>query len=159
MGLFSSIIIWISLEFTAALPSALAFVIGIPCLLCAVVFVLMFGIKERGVIFTVLYIILAVFIVIAAIAIMSPFIQFYNHERSDLIGVFCEDCDHLGRRTQRCVDECHDECCFTNFSAPLSRAFIAFTAFALTSGLASVIIGILNLVYIYFNSINRKKSH
>lgn len=158
MGLFSSIIIWLSLEFTAALPSALAFVIGIPCLICAIVYVVMFGIQERATIFTVLYIIIGVFILIAGIGIMSPFIQLYSHQRSDLIGDFCEDCNHVGRKTLQCVQDCYDECCFTNYSAPLTRAFIAFTVVALTASMGSIIIGTLNLVYIHINSKNRKKS-
>lgn len=160
MGLFSSIIIWLSLQFTAALPAAMAFVIGIPCLACVIASILMFGIKEKATIFTVVYIILGVFVVVAGISIMSPFIQLYTHERSDLIGDFCSDCNHLGAHTLQCVDGCHDECCFTNFSAPLSRAFIAFTAISLVASIASIVVGILNLLYIYKHPQNTdRKTH
>ena len=158
MGLFSSIIIWLSLEFSAALPSALAFVIGIPCLVCAVISILMFGIQERATLFTVFYIILGVFILIAGISILAPFIQFYTHERSDLIGDFCDDCEYLGKRTLACIENCHDECCFTNYSAPLSRAFIAFTSVALVVSVASIGIGIANLC-VHITSKDQKKSH
>lgn len=158
MGLFSSIIIWLSLQFTAALPSALAFIIGIPCLLCAIVSILMFGIKEKATLFTVLYIILGVFVLVAGVSIMSPFIQLYTHERSDLIGDFCTDCGHLGDHTMQCIDACHDECCFTNFSAPLSRAFIAFTAISLIASLVSITLGIINLIFIYKYTQNREKT-
>jgi hypothetical protein len=158
MGLLSSIIIWLSLEFTPALPAALAFVIGIPCLACALVYILMFGIQERAVIFTVIYITIGIFLVVAGVSIMGPFIQLYTHEQSDLIGEFCTDCSHTGRKTLQCVQECHDECCFTNYSAPLSRAFVAFTAIALISSIANIVIGILNLIYIYMSSPSQKKS-
>lgn len=164
MGLFSTIIIWLSLEFTPGLPSALAFVVGIPCLASTLAFVLMVGIKERAVILTIPYIVLGIFIIATGISLMTPFIELYSHEDPDLIGEFCSDCNHVGAHTVQCVTNCNDECCFTNFSAPLSRALISFSAIAILASLISVVIGVLNLIYNlkYQNQQqqkNRQKSH
>ena len=163
MGLFSTIIIWLSLEFTAGLPSALALIVGIPCLVSTISFVLMIGIKEKGVILSIPYIVVGVFIIVTGISLMTPFIELYSHENPDLIGDFCSDCDHVGAHTLQCVTLCNDECCFTNFSAPLSRALISFSAVAIGASLASVIIGILNLIYNFKyqqnQQQNRQKSH
>ena len=159
MGLLSSIIIWLSLEFTPALPSTLAFIIGVPCLASAIVGILMFGIPRREALFTVIFILLAIFTILAGVSVMGPFINLYTHERSDLIGEFCDDCDYIGKKTVICVDACHDECCFTNYSAPLVRVFIAFTATALAVSVAAVVIGFLHLYIVLNTNDDRRKKH
>ena len=145
MGLLSAIIIWLSLEFTAALPSTLAFIIGVPCLGCTVAAVLMFGVPRKEAFFSVIFIVLSTFIVLAGVSILGPFINLYTHEQSDLIGDFCDDCIYTGNRTVSCVDSCHDECCFTNYSAPLVRVFIAFTSAALAVSIGAVVVGMIYL--------------
>lgn len=145
MGLLSAIIIWLSLEFTAPLPSTLAFIIGIPCLGCTVAAILMFGVPRKEAFFAVIFIVLSTFIVLAGVSILGPFINLYTHEQPDLIGDFCNDCMFTGNRTESCIDSCHDECCFTNYSAPLVTVFIAFTSTALAVSVAAVLIGIVYL--------------
>ncbi len=145
MGLLSAIIIWLSLEFTAPLPSTLAFIIGIPCLGCTVAAILMFGVPRKEAFFSIIFILLSTFIVLAGVSILGPFINLYTHKEPTLIGDFCDDCIYTGNRTQSCVDNCHDECCFTNYSAPLVTVFIAFTSTALAVSIGAVLIGMVYL--------------
>ena len=156
MVLFSSIIIWLSLEFTAPLPSALAFVVGIPCLLCSVMAILMLGVRRHNSIFGTIFLILAVVIIIAGVSILVPFALDYNHDQLDLLGEICVDCSYVGNRTIVCQDSCLDECCFTQYSAPLIRIFLASTIVALAVSLVAIFTGIAHLCWTLHNPERRK---
>lgn len=157
MGLLSAIIIWLSLEFTAPLPSTLAFIIGIPCLGSAVAAILMFGVPRNECFFSLVFVFLSMFIVLAGASILGPFIDLYTHEQTDLIGDFCIDCSYTGNRTESCVENCHDECCFTNYSAPLVTVFIAFTSIALAVSLGAILIGALYMCSVLSASTQQEK--
>ena len=156
MVLLSSIIIWLSLEFTAPLPSALAFVVGIPCLLCSVMAILMLGVRRHNSIFGTIFLILAVVIIIAGLSILIPFALDYNHDQLDLLGEICVDCSYVGNRTMMCQDSCLHECCFTQYSAPLTRIFLASTIVALAVSVVAILTGIAHLCSTLNNPERRK---
>ena len=156
MVLFSSIIVWLSLEFTAPLPSALAFVVGIPCLLSSVTAILMLGVRRHNSIFGTIFLILAVVIIIAGVSILVPFTLDYNHDQLDLLGDICIDCGYVGNQTMTCKDSCLDECCFTQYSAPLTRIFLLSTLIALAVSIIAIITGIAHLCWMLNNPERRK---
>lgn len=117
----------------------------------------MFGIPQRANILTLVYILLSLFIIFAGLAILGPFVVLYSDDQPEKIGDICEDCDHIGNRTQTCVDACHDECCFVNYSAPLSRVFIVLSAVALGVSVAGVTVGMLYICSIIRSPPSAKK--
>lgn len=157
MVLFSAIIVWLSLQFTVALPSALAFVVGIPCLLCSITAILMLGVRQHTSIFGIIFLILAVIIIIAGVAILTPFALAYNHDQLDLLGEICVDCSYVGNHTTMCQDSCLDECCFTQYSAPLTRIFLASTIVALAVSLVAILTGIAHLCSSTLQKAERRK--
>lgn len=145
MVLISSIIAWLSLQFSSALPSALAFVVGVPCLICAIFSILMLGLPRHAGIFGTIFLILNIFIVLASAGLITPFILSYNHDMLTDIGTICTECRYTGNHTTVCVNNCLDECCFTEFSAPLTRVFLSFTGIAMVVSAVGVFIGLLHL--------------
>ena len=136
MVLFSSIIAWISLEFSPSLAGPLAFIIGSLSLASAIVGILMEGVTHFRRTLGFIFLLLTVGLILTSVGLLVPFIVIYNGGDSSLIGEICSNCEQLGERTQLCVDECNDECCFTDMSEPLAAVLITFTAISL---LASVI--------------------
>ena len=143
MGLFSSIIAWISLEFVVDYAGPLAFVIGTLSLAAAIVAILMVGISRLRQALLLLFVILAVITVLASLGLGVLFGLYYIGDEDDFIGGdICDDCEQLGMETQECVDSCNDECCFTDMSGPLAIVFLAFTATALIASILGLIIAV-----------------
>ena len=136
MVLFSSTVAWISLDFGTSLVAPLAIVTGVFSLAAAVVGILMEGVSRIRRCLGFMFLVLTVALILVSIGFLVPFILLYNGGNSSLIGELCVDCDRFGQRTQTCVDDCDDECCFTQLSEPLAVVFIASAGVSL---LASVV--------------------
>lgn len=151
MGLYSSIITWLSLEFTVALPAAMAFIIGTLCLATAVLGTIMFGGKETRDLFTALFILFSVFILLASIGLLPPFVaEFYSSSSDHSLGGTCNDCPMLygNDAPMECVRDCNDECCYTNFSSPLVRLLFAFVIIALAVSFIGIIVAAVHWFYV-----------
>ena len=149
MVLLSSIIAWISLDFSPTLAGPLAFVTGTLSLAAAVVGILMEGVTRlrRGLGF--LFLLLNVGTILTTIGLLVPFVLIYNGGSSDFIALFCDDCDQFGEKTQVCVDKCNDECCFTDMSEPLAVILTAFTGGSLLASVLGVGASVAHLVYAF----------
>ena len=131
MVLLSTIITWISVEFTGPLPHLLGFAIGILSLIDAVALLLLIGLKNMRQTLGFLSLILTVVTLLVLIALLIPFlISFAN---------FCEDCTQE-ERTVDCVESCFDECCFRDMSRPILIVFVAFSALALFSSILGILV-------------------
>jgi len=138
MVLLSSIIAWLSLEFSPLLPSALAFVIGLLSLLSSFLAILMVGISHLRRILGFVFLALTVVTLLASIGLLTPYaIQFQT---------FCNDCDQV-EHTIQCVDNCNDECCFTEMSMPLALIFITFSAVSLLTSVAGIAVATAHLFF------------
>ena len=150
MGLLTCIIAWLSLEFSTILPSILAFVLGLLTLLAAFVAVLMTGFAQLSRVFGWLFLIMTVLIIMASVGLVVPFgLQYGTAGSTDMIGAICDDCEQQGMKTVECVELCQDECCFTDWSAPLSLGFIVLSGLAFFTGLAGIPAGLAHLCYAY----------
>lgn len=136
MVLFSSIVAWISLDFSNSLAAPLALVVGLLSILAAFVGILMTGVTRISRCLGFTFLLLTVALILTSIGLLVPFILLNNGGNQSLIGEYCDECDQFGKRTQTCVDDCDDECCFTNLSEPLATLLIASAGLSL---IASVI--------------------
>jgi len=144
MVLYSSIIAWLSLEFSPSLPAAMAFIVGTLCLATAILGTIMFGGKETKDLFTALFILFSVFVLLASIGLLPPFAsEFYSSSEDHSLGNTCDDCaETFGNdATLDCVRDCNDECCFTDLSSPLVRLLLAFVIIALIVSFIGTIVG------------------
>ena len=129
MVLLSTIITWLSVDFSGPLPHLLAFVIGILSLIDAIFLLFLIGLNKQSLGF--LSLIVTVVTLLACIALLIPFlINFVN---------FCEDCTQE-EETQDCVDSCFNECCFRDMSRPILIVFVAFSALALLSSIVGIVV-------------------
>ena len=140
MFLLSSIIVWLSLEFSGPLPHILGFVVGVISLLDAFIAILMIGIPHLRKTLGFVFLIASVVSLFASIALLVPFILSFT--------TFCGDCTQM-EHTLECVQACNDECCFTNLSLPLAIVFIVFTAITLLSSLAGIAVAVPYIWYAY----------
>jgi hypothetical protein len=147
MALFSAAVAWISLDFSSTLAAPLAFVVGFLSFLAAVVGILMEGVTRitRCLGFT--FLTLTVALILTSIGLLVPFVLIYNGGSESLIGEFCDGCDQFGKRTQTCVDDCDDECCFTNMSEPLAMVLIASAGLSLVTSVVGLGTAIAHLFF------------
>ena len=151
MVLYSSIIAWLSLEFTAALPTAMAFIVGTLCLITAILGTIMFGGKDTRDLFTALFILFSVFVLLASIGLLPPFTSaFYSSSSDHSLGDTCNDCAELygNDAPMECVRDCNDECCFTDFSSPLVRLLFVFVIVALVVSFIGLIVGAIHCYFV-----------
>ena len=151
MVLFSSIIAWLSLEFTAALPAAMAFIVGTLCLVTAILGTIMFGGKDTRDLFTALFILFSVFVLLASIGLLPPFTsEFYSSSSNHSLGETCSDCSELygNNASVECVRDCNDECCFTDFSSPLVRLLFGFVIVALVVSFIGIFVGAIHCYFV-----------
>ena len=131
MVLLSTIITWISVEFSGPLPHLLGFAIGILSLIDAIALLLLIGLKNLRQTLGFISLILTVVTLLVSIALLIPFlISFAN---------FCEDCTQE-EQTMDCVNMCFGECCFRDMSRPILIVFIAFSALALFSSILGILV-------------------
>lgn len=149
MALFSSIIAWLSLDFSVNLAAPLAFIIGFLSLISAIVGILMEGVAHirRCLGFT--FLVLTVALILTSVGLLLPFILLYNGGNESLIGEICSDCDQFGKRTQTCVDDCEDECCFTDMSELLATVFVAFTGLSLVASVIGLGTAVVHLFFAF----------
>lgn len=157
MGLLSSIIAWLSLEFTADLPGALSFTVGVLALGAGLTAILMVGISRLRKCLGLLFLLLAIIVILAGVGLLTPFTINYIDTGDDAIGQICDDCEQLGMATIECVQLCKDECCFTDMSGPLSIVILAFTATALAASVIGLGVVVAHLYFARKQSDNVRK--
>ena len=147
MVLLSSTVAWISLEFTPTLAGPLGFAIGILSLFAAIIGILMEGVTRitRCLGFT--FLVLTVTLILVSIGLLVPFVLLYNGANQSLIGEYCDDCEQFGKKTQTCVDNCDDECCFTDMSEPLATVLIAAAGLSLLTSVVGLGTAIAHLFF------------
>ncbi len=148
MVLLSSIIAWLSVDFSGPLPHVLGFLLGILSLVDTVAAILLVGIarirKTLGYVFAAM----CAVTLVASIALFIPWIIAY--------GSFCNDCTEQ-EQTLRCVDECDDECCFTESSRPIAVIFIVFSVLTMLCGFIGVGISIPYMRYSKDSNVSSKR--
>ncbi len=140
MFLLSSIIIWLSIDFSGPLPHILGFVLGILSLLDALTAILMIGVSQMRKSLGFIFLIMSVVSLLASIALLVPYILSFT--------TFCNDCTEI-ELTQECVDACNDECCFMNYSMPLAIIFITCSGVTLLSSLLGFSVAVPYIWYAY----------
>lgn len=133
MILLSTIITWLSVEFSGPLPHLLGFIIGILSFVCAIAFLLLIGLKQYRQTFGFISLILTVVTFLASIALLIPLLITFSS--------FCEDCTAL-EQTQDCVDTCIYECCFRDMSRPILIVLIASSLLATLSCLLGLVVSL-----------------
>ena len=93
--------------------------------------------------------ILTVAVILASVGLLVSFFLFYHDGNASLVGEFCDDCDQFGRRTQTCVDDCDDECCFTDTSEPLAIAFVAAVGLSLVASVVGLGTAVAHLCFAF----------
>ena len=138
MVLISSGVAWISLQFTPTITAPLAFGVGSLSLLAAIVGILMEGVTRftRCLGFT--FLTLTASLILVSVGVLIPFVLLYNGANESLIGEYCYKCEQYGRRTQTCVDNCDDECCFTDTSETLATVIIAGAGVSLLTSIVGL---------------------
>lgn len=120
MALLSSAVAWISLDFTPSFIAPLAFIVGVLSLLTAIVGILMEGVTRITQWLGFTFFIMTATLILVSIGLLVPFVLIYNGGNDSLIREYCNDCEQFGSKTQTCVDNCDDECCFTDLSETLA---------------------------------------
>ena len=95
------------------------------------------------------FLLLTVGLILTNVGLLVSFIFIYSGGDSSLIGEIYSDCDGLGERTQSCVDECNDECCFTDMSEPLAAVLIAFTGISLITSVIGLETAVAHLFFAF----------
>ena len=131
MVLLSTIITWISVEFSGPLPHLLGFAVGILSLIDAIALLLLIGLKSLRQTLGFISLILTVVTLLVSIALLIPFLISFAS--------FCEDCTQE-EQTVDCVNSCFDECCFRDMSRPILIVFIAFSVLALFSSILGILV-------------------
>ena len=159
MVLLSSIVAWISLDFSPNLAGPLAFIIGSLSLISAIVGILMEGFTRFRRFFGFMFLLLTVGLILTSVGLIVPFIILYNGGNTSLVGEICDDCEQFGKRTQNCVDECNDECCFTDMSEPLATVLIAFTGLSLVASMIGLGTAVAHLFFAFRLPSRGSKKH
>ena len=149
MALLSTAIAWISLQFTPTLVAPLAFSVGFLSLMAAVIGILMEGVPRVTRFLGFTFLVLTVALILVSIGLLVPFILLYNGGNESLIGEYCDDCEQFGMRTQTCVDNCDDECCFTELSEPLAIVVIAAGGTSLLNSIVGLGTAIAHLFFAF----------
>ncbi len=158
MALLSSIIAWISLEFDLQYAAPLAFVVGFLSLAAGVVAILMVGISRLKQFLGFVFLAITVLVILASIGLGLLFGLQYVGDKEDIVsGNICDDCDHQGMQTQRCVDQCSDECCFTEKSDPLTIIFLAATGTALLASIVGLGVAVLHLYFAFKTGVTKRR--
>lgn len=132
MVLLSSIIVWISLEFSGPIPHALGFILGILSLINCILSIVMIGVTRIRRTLAFVFLITSAVSLLAGIALFIPWVLKYAS--------FCEEC---GEQTPDCVNTCLEvECCFTSTSRPLAIIFVVFSALVLLASIVGVTLAI-----------------
>ena len=135
MALLSSIIAWLSLEFSAPIPHALGFILGILSLVNAVLIILMQGIDKWQRTLALVAMLTSAISLLASVALFIPWVIVYVN--------FCENCEEEPQ-TMSCLNSCEqDECCFPDAGRPLAILFLAFSALVILTSLVSVVVTVL----------------
>lgn len=140
MFLLSSIITWLSLEFSGPLPHIVGFVIGILSLFDAFIAILMIGISHMRKSLGFIFMIMSVITLLTSIGLLVPYILSFT--------AFCNECNQI-EQTSECVDTCSDECCFTDLSMPLAITFITCSCVALFSSLLGLSVSVPYIWYTF----------
>jgi len=138
MCLLSSIIVWLSVDFTGPLPYILGFLVGVLSLFVSFIGILMIGVSHMRKILGYFFLLMSIVTLIASAAVLVPFILSFT--------TFCTECEQA-EQTVECVQACDDECCFTYLSFPLAVTFIAVAGVAVLSSLLGITV---SLPYIWF---------
>ncbi len=150
MALLSSIIAWISLEFDLQYAAPLAFVVGLLSLASGIMAILMVGISRLKQVLGFVFLALTILVVLASIGLGLLFGLQYVGDDDDIVsGNVCDDCDHQGMETRQCVDQCSDECCFTDKSDPLAIVFLAGAGTALLASIVGIGVAVLHLHFAF----------
>lgn len=158
MALLSSIIAWISLEFDLEYAAPLAFTVGLLSLAAGIVAILMVGISRLKQLFGFIFLMLTVLIMLTSIGLGVLFGLEYIGDKDDLVsGNVCDDCDHQGMDTQLCVDQCSDECCFTDKSDPLAIIFLAGAGTALIASVVGLGVVVLHLYFAFRSGVPKRR--
>ena len=146
--LLSSIIAWLSLEFSGPIPHALGFILGIFSLADAVLAVFMIGIARIRRTLAFVFMASSAITLLASLSLFIPWLVEYLN--------FCDACleEEL---TNSCVSMCQDECCFTDMSRPLALVFVIFSALVLLLSLVGVVVAIPYVRYSVDTSSSIKK--
>lgn len=129
MVLLSTIVAWLSVEFSGPLPHALGFILGVLSLLNAILAIFMMGLDTLRRSFAFLLLVSSTVSLIAGVALMVPWVISYSS--------FCEECQEP-ELTSACVEGCEDECCFRGVSVPLALVFLAASALVVVTSLGGV---------------------
>lgn len=156
MALLSSIIAWISVDFSLELPCALSFAVGTLSLVASFLAVLMVEVARLKRTLGFLFLLVAVVVVMVGVGLVVPFVLSYLDGDERIIGRVCSECEDLGRATPRCVELCNDECCFLNLSEPLILVFVAATGAAIVNSVLGLALG---LVHVYCTCCSSEKQH
>ena len=140
MVLLSSIIVWLSVEFSGPIPHALGFILGLLSLLNCVLAILMIGLAKVRKAFAVVFVIANVLSLLASVALFIPWVILYSE--------FCEGCTEP-EISPSCIQECSDEpeCCFRDTSRPLAVIFVVFSALCLLLSVVGVCVAVPYLRY------------
>lgn len=138
MFLLSSIIAWISVEFSGPIPHALGFILGILSLINAILSILMVGVERIKKSVALVFISTCIITFLASIGLFVPWVISYAS--------FCQECSEP-QQTFTCINECNDECCFMDTSRPLAIIFIVFSALTLLCSIVGICVAVPFLLY------------
>ena len=138
MVLLSTVIIWISLEFSGPIPHALGFILGILSLINSIVLIVVIGVPRIRKTLAFIFLVTSAVSLLAGAALIIPWVLEYTK--------FCDDC---GEQTPDCVNNCPQECCFTDQSRPLAITFMALSAIVILMSIVGVAISV---PYMRFNT-------
>ena len=144
MVLLSSIIAWISIDFSGPLPHITCFVLGVLSLITAISTILMMGMDQLQKAVTMVTMICNIVTLVAGICLFVPLVLAY--------GSFCEDCMEA-EKTQACIDACQDECCFFDSSRPLALVMMVCSVLVILAAGVGVVCSAL---YLRFNDNDSK---
>lgn len=133
MILLSTIITWLSVNFSGPLPHLLGFAIGVLSFADAVALLLLIGIKKHRQTLGFISLILTVITFLVSVALLIPLLVSFAS--------FCEACTAV-EQTQDCVDTCIYECCFRDLSRPILIVLIASSCLAAISCLLGIAVSL-----------------
>lgn len=145
MVLLSAIIIWISLEFSAPIPHALGFILGILSLINSIIAIMVIGVPRIRKTVAFIFLVTSAVSLLAGSALFIPWVLEYTK--------FCEDC---GEESLDCVSTCPSECCFTDKSRPLAFTLLVFSAIIIFMSIVGVAVAV---PYMRYNSDNNYTKH
>lgn len=147
--LISSIIAWLSLQFSVDLPSALCFTAGALCLVTCIASVLLLTPQNPKLFCKVVYPLASLATAAATFGLLVAFSLRYAPGSEEQV---CSLCQQRGMATAECVSSCDDECCFTPISEPLIDVIIATASCVVLNSLFAFLFG---TVYILKSSLSK----